>query len=93
MMKGTAMSATMTPEKPSERTEVLERLDRLISENMANVVEKTELYRLVSDPGTDAALVTAVVRHTMLDSFSFTPYLAPQRCGRSAKCRTNCRTR
>ncbi len=56
-------------------TEVLERLDRLISENMANVVEKTELYRLVSDPGTDAALVTAVVRHTMLDGFSFTPYL------------------
>lgn len=67
-------TATAHPE-PVEQSDVIGRLDRLISQHMTDVVERTELYRLVSDPGTDAALLAAVVRHTMLESFSFTPAL------------------
>jgi hypothetical protein len=67
-------NAVTLPES-RQRIDVVERLDQLISEHMTNVVEKSELYRLVSSPSTAPALVAAVVRHTMLESFSFTPAL------------------
>jgi pyrroloquinoline quinone (PQQ) biosynthesis protein C len=67
-------NAATFPELP-QSNDVVDRLDQLISEHMTNVVEKSELYRLVSDPETDPSLVAAVVRHTMLESFSFTPAL------------------
>jgi pyrroloquinoline quinone (PQQ) biosynthesis protein C len=52
-----------------------DKLDRLIADHMTNVVEQTELYRLISNPDSSPALVAALVRHTMIESFSFTPSL------------------
>lgn len=66
---------TAPTSESATQTELGDRLDHRISEHMTNVVEATELYRLVSDPDTDPRLVAAVVRHTMLESFSFTPSL------------------
>ena len=74
------MTNTTTAEKISNSSnepvhQVVRDLDELIANHMRNVVEQTELIRLVSSPESRPELVAALVRHTMLESYSFTPSL------------------
>src|SRR5579871_2855553 len=49
-------------------------LDQRVSE-MLSKVEGSEVYRLVSEPATDAKLVMSIIKYVLLEVFSYGPHV------------------
>ena len=58
----------MTPEQFAEN------LDSKMSEVLA-VIERSEVYRLVAAPDTNARLVVGIIRNILLEVFSYGPHV------------------
>jgi hypothetical protein len=64
---------TIAESRDTQPSGVADRLDAWVDHHMVNVVEQTELYRLLSNPDTPPAFAACLMRHTLVESFSFTP--------------------
>jgi len=62
-----------TTDAQSIKTSLVDRLDARIKNHLTEVIEQTDLYRLVSSPQTSARLTAGLIRHLMVESFAFTP--------------------